>query len=75
MLTFMVDMGLMPPDWNRVQLPDGRYFCVEHGYRYVFSQTRETESGTNTGTFEICKSDPATAETIYIALDETSALN
>ena len=72
MLMFMVDMGVLPPDWNLIQLPDGRDFRVEHGYRYVFSQTRETESGTNTGTFEICKSDPATAETIYIVLNETS---
>ena len=69
---YMVEMGELDPDWNLTKLSDGRDFRVKCGCRYIFSQTRETEFGTSTGTFEICYSDPNTAETIYVALDETS---
>ena len=69
---YMVELGELDPDWNLTILPDGRDFRVKYGRRYVFTQTRETEFDTNTGTFEICYSDPATAETIYVDLGEAS---
>ena len=69
---YMVELGALNPDWNLTTLPDGRDFRVKYGRRYIFSQTREMGSATNTGTFEICYSDPNTAETIYVNLDETS---
>ena len=69
---YMVELGELDPDWNLTTLPDGRDFRVKYGSRYVFTQTREAESSTSTGTFEICYSDSTTAEAIYVDLDEAS---
>ena len=56
-----VEMGYLAPDWNLIELPDGREFRVRDGYRYQI------------GMLEICLSDLATAELIVIDnLDETS---
>ena len=58
---YQVEMGYLDPDWNLIELPDGREFRVRDGYRYQI------------GMFEICLSDLATAELIVIDnLDETS---
>ena len=64
---YLVDMGHLDPDWNLIELPDGRDFRVKYGRRYTFHTTKVTQGGrTSGGSFTICLSDPETAENIVI---------
>lgn len=56
---YRVEMGTLEPNWNVINLPDGRDFRAKYGYRYRFSNG----SG---GYFEFCRSDLDTAELVVI---------
>ena len=56
---YEVEMGNFEPNWNVVNLPDGRDFRTKYGYRYRFSNG----SGAY---FEFCQSDSSTAELVVI---------
>ena len=64
---YLVDMGQLDPDWNLIELPDGRDFRVKHGRQYTFRTSKTTQGeGTTDASFTICFSDPGTAENIVI---------
>ena len=64
---YLVDIGHSDPDWNLIELPDGRDFRVKYGRRYTFHTAKVTQGSTTSGgSFTICLSDPETAENIVI---------
>ena len=48
-----VEIGTLDPDWNYVELPDGRDFYVKHGYEYTFNYAHDEEFGGPLGGFTI----------------------
>ena len=62
---YEAEMGYLEPDWNLIELPDGREFRVRDGYRYQIGKPGE-------GMFEICLSNLASAQLIVIDLEQTS---
>lgn len=64
---YLVDIGHSHPNWNLIELPDGRDFRVKYGRRYTFRTTQVTQgSRTSGGSFTICLSDPETTKNIVI---------
>jgi hypothetical protein len=71
----MVELGVREPDWNYVELPDGRDFYVKHGYEYTFNYSGPDDvdpEGFGGGGFTISFSPNPTKVTIDLdtATDE-----
>ena len=71
----MVELGVREPDWNYVELPDGRDFYVKHGYEYTFNYSGDPDADPNDfggGGFTISFSPNPTKVTIDLdtATDE-----
>ena len=69
---YEIETGLLDPDWNRFNLPDGRVFRARDGYKYQFNLGYDKERGRHSGSLEFCRSDGSTAKLIVINLDTIS---
>ncbi len=69
---YQIETGLLGPDWNRFNLPDGRVFRAKHGYKYQFNLRYDKERGVHRSSVSFCRSDGSTAKLVVIDLDTIS---